>query len=153
MRVLLLPALVSAGFLSTACSAQTAATATTAAVPAPIVTPLAKGTTTVTGQPLKLPRDKAEYSAVLVVIPPGGATNVHRHTWSRFAYVEQGPIRLINHDTGQTFDFQTGAVIAESVGQWHEGRAIGPNSVRLIVFDLVPPGAANVEAQTGSVEK
>ena len=148
-KSLIVTALIAGGLASAGC-AQTVATA---APPAPVVTPLAKGTTTVTGQPLKLPAGGAEYSVVLVVIPPGGATNVHRHPWSRFAYVEQGPIRLINHDTGQTFDFQTGSVIAESIGQWHEGRAIGPNPVRLIVFDLTPPGSANVEAQQGAAEK
>ena len=79
-------------------------------------------------------------------IPAGGATSVHQHPWSRFAYVEKGRLRVINHDTGEAKDFRPGEVLSEAVGQWHEGRAIdGP--VRLIVFDVVPPGVTNVTAE------
>jgi quercetin dioxygenase-like cupin family protein len=115
--------------------------------PAPVVTPLLQTQTTVSGQPLKLPSAATELTATIVTIAPGGATPIHRHPWSRFAYVEQGPLRLINHDTGKTVDFQSGSVIVESVGQWHEGRALGPKPAKLIVFDLAPPGGPNAELQ------
>jgi len=115
--------------------------------PAPILKPLLQTQTTVSGQPLKLPPAAAELTATIVTIAPGGATPIHRHPWSRFAYVEQGPLRLINHATGKTVDFQSGSVIVESVGQWHEGRALGPKPAKLIVFDLAPPGAATTEPQ------
>lgn len=59
---------------------------------------------------------------------------------------KKGHLRVINHDTGEVKDFRPGEVLSEAVGQWHEGRAIeGP--VRLIVFDIVPPGVTNVSAQ------
>lgn len=80
--------------------------------------------------------------AAAVEIPAGGSTPIHQHPWSRFVYVERGPLRVVNHDTGKTRDFQSGQVIPEVVAQWHEGRAIaGP--VRVIVIDLVPPGVNN----------
>ena len=111
-----------------------------------VTTPILRTRLTSSNQPLKLPRGDAELVAVTVDIPAGGATSVHQHPWSRFAYVEKGRIRVINHDTGEARDIRPGEVLSEAVGQWHEGRAIdGP--VRLIVFDIVPPGVTNVTAR------
>jgi quercetin dioxygenase-like cupin family protein len=112
--------------------------------PSPVVTPILQTTVTSSGQPLKLPGGKVELDAVYVTIPPGGATSLHRHPWSRFAYVEQGRIRVENRDTGQAADFEAGSVIVEAVNQWHVGRTLGPDPVKLVVFDLVPPGTTNV---------
>jgi quercetin dioxygenase-like cupin family protein len=107
-----------------------------------ITTPIVRTRLTSSGQPLKLPKGEAELVAVTVDIPAGGATSVHKHPWSRFAYVATGSLQVINHDTGQSKIFRAGEVLSEAVGQWHEGRTIsGP--VRLIVFDIVPPGMAN----------
>ena len=111
-----------------------------------VTTPILRTRLTSSNQPLKLPQGDAELVAVTVDIPAGGATSVHQHPWSRFAYVEKGRIRVINHDTGEARDFRPGEVLSEAVSQWHEGRAIdGP--VRLIVFDIVPPGVTNITAQ------
>lgn len=116
--------------------------------PMPAVPPLGSSppvrtATTISGQPLKLPQGPAEMISARVVIPAGGATPIHQHPWSRFVYVEQGPLRVVNHDTGQSRDFPSGTVLPEVVAQWHEGRAIaGP--VTIIVIDLVPPGASNM---------
>ena len=111
-----------------------------------VTTPILRTRLTSSNQPLRLPQGDAELVAVAVDIPSGGATSIHRHPWSRFAYVEKGHLRVINYDTGEAKDFRSGEVLSEAVGQWHEGRAVyGP--VRLIVFDIVPPGVTNVSAQ------
>lgn len=65
------------------------------------------------------------------------------HPWSRFVYVERGSLRVHNHYTGASLDFQAGQVLPEVVAQWHEARALGNAPVRLIVIDLVPPGVNN----------
>jgi quercetin dioxygenase-like cupin family protein len=105
------------------------------------VTPILRTRRTISGQPLKLPQGEAEMVAISVDIPPGGALPIHQHPWSRFFYVERGTLRVVNHDTGSSMDFKAGQVQAEAVGQWHEGRAVGEGPVRVIVIDLVPPGA------------
>jgi hypothetical protein len=33
---------------------------------------------------------------------------------------------------------------AEAVDQWHEGSVVGDEPVRLIIFEILPPGVANV---------
>ena len=101
--------------------------------------------TTVSGQPLRLPQGKAEMVAYTVDIPANGLTTVHQHPWSRFVYVERGPLTVTDQSTGQTHSFQTGQVFGEVVAQWHQGHAPGPQGARLVVIDLVPPGVTNMK--------
>ncbi|HEV2078810.1 MAG TPA: rhodanese-like domain-containing protein [Allosphingosinicella sp.] len=109
----------------------------------PVITPIMRSARTISGQPLRLPKEEAEVAAAAVHIPAGGALPIHRHPWSRFVYVERGSLRVHNHDTGASLDFQAGQVLPEVVAQWHEARALGSGPVRLIVIDLVPPGVNN----------
>ena len=111
-----------------------------------VTTPILRTRLTSSNQSLRIPQGDAELVAVAVDIPAGGATSIHQHPWSRFAYVEKGELRVLNHQTGESRDFKPGEVLSEAVGQWHEGRATsGP--VRLIVFDIVPPGVTNTVAR------
>jgi hypothetical protein len=48
--------------------------------------------------------------------PPNGHTTVHKHPWSRFVYVERGPLWVTNFHRHKTDEFQTGQVFAEAVG-------------------------------------
>jgi quercetin dioxygenase-like cupin family protein len=116
-----------------------------------VSTPIVRTDKTISGQFLKLPPGKAEVAAAAIEIPPGGATAIHQHPWTRIVYVERGPVRIINHDTGENRDFQSGEIIPEVVAQWHEGRATGPASARLIVIDLVPPGVNNTVMAPGKM--
>lgn len=104
---------------------------------------VARTALTVSGQPLRLPQGRSEMIASVVDIAAGGSTVIHQHPWSRLAYVERGPLRVVNQDTHQVSELQTGQAFAEAVGQWHQGFAPGPNGARLIIFDLVPAGEAN----------
>jgi quercetin dioxygenase-like cupin family protein len=112
-------------------------------------TPLLRSRTTVSGQPLKLPQGEAELVATAVDIPRGGRLPTHQHPWSRFVYVERGSIRVLNRDTGVATVLTRGQVLPEAVGQWHEATALGRKGVRLIVIDLVPPGATNLVPAPG----
>ena len=78
-------------------------------------------------------------------LPPGGVVPLHRHRWQRYAYVEKGRIRMIVPETGLDRVSEPGEIIAEPRGQWHEGRVVGDEPVRLIVFEQVPPGESNME--------
>jgi quercetin dioxygenase-like cupin family protein len=137
-----------AGFailLITACAPGASSALRPSAMPNSVSTPIVRTARTVSGQPLKLPQGTAEMVAAAVEIPANGMTNIHQHPWSRFVYVERGPVRIINHDTGETQEFKTGDTFAEVVAQWHEGRAPGPRGARLVVIDLVPPGVTNMK--------
>jgi quercetin dioxygenase-like cupin family protein len=120
---------------------------TVAAPTKPVTTQLVRTGRTISDQPLKLPQGPAEVAAAAIEIPAGGATPIHQHPWSRFVYVERGPVRIVNHDTGRTQDFQAGTLLPEVVSQWHEARALTA-PVRLIVIDVVPPGVNNTVMQS-----
>ena len=122
-----------------------ASTATSGAQPNATSKEIVRTATTVSGQALRLPQGKAEMVATTVDIPANGLTTVHQHPWSRFVYVERGPLRVTDQDSGQIHSFQTGQVFAEVVAQWHQGHAPGPEGARLVVIDLVPPGVTNMK--------
>ena len=98
---------------------------------------------TLSGQPLRFGQAGAQVVAFATNFPANGRTTFHKHPWSRFVYVERGPLWVTNFDRHKTDEFQTGQAGAEAVGEWHQGHA-GPKGARLIVFDLVPPGTVNV---------
>lgn len=110
---------------------------------APKITPIIRTSRTISDQPLRLPQGESEIVASAVDIPAGGSLPIHLHPWSRFVYVERGRLRVINHDTGSSKEFDAGQVLPEVVAQWHEARSHGGEPVRLIVIDLVPPGVNN----------
>jgi quercetin dioxygenase-like cupin family protein len=140
--------LVMIGLVATGCAATTSSQVTKVAGPAPmgqsVSTPIVRTATTLSGQPLHLPQGAAEMVASAVDIPAGASTSIHQHPWSRFVYVEKGPLRITNQDTGQVAELQAGQVFPEVVGQWHYGVASGNTPARVIVIDLVPPGATNM---------
>jgi quercetin dioxygenase-like cupin family protein len=123
-----------------------ASTATSTAAPQPNATSteIIRTAVTASGQPLRLPQGKAEMVGYTVDIPADGLTTIHQHPWSRFVYVEHGPLTVTDQDTGRVHRFETGQAFAEVVAQWHQGHAPGPTGARLIVIDLVPPGVTNM---------
>ena len=143
MRPHFLVVALALGACVSASSAQDSAMQPGAAAPASMTTPVVRTALTLSGQPLKLPQGPAEMVAAAVEIPVGGTTTIHQHPWSRFVYVEKGPVRITNQDTGEVKDLEQGTVFAEVVSQWHYGTAPG-STARLIVIDIVPPGVNNM---------
>jgi quercetin dioxygenase-like cupin family protein len=131
--------------LAAACGpAGMAAGETPAASLKSVSNPIVRTAHTLSGQPLRLPQGDSEMVAAAVEIPSGGSTTIHQHRWSRFVYVERGPLRIVNEDTRETHELQTGQAFAEVIAQWHQGFAPGAKGARVIVIDLVPPGETNM---------
>ena len=137
---------LAAPILLVACTpaAQPAAAPTAAAPSQAAVTLLLRASTTVTDQPLALPDGPWEVAVFASELPPGGMLPMHKHPWPRYAYVERGRLRVRYEAAGLVREFGPGEAVVEAVDQWHEGEAIGPDPVRLIVLDQLPPGAVNV---------
>ncbi len=56
---------------------------------------------------------------------------------------------MTNLDTGATWTLAAGQALVEVLDQWHEAQAIGPDPLRLIVIDHVPPGGVNMIMRDG----
>ena len=115
-----------------------------AAPPRANVTVAARASATITGQPLAMPPSPFEAVVSITELPPGGVLPMHRHPWPRYAFVDRGRISVSYEAAGFTREFGPGEAVVEAIDQWHEGRVVGSEPVRLIVFDQAPPGVSNV---------
>jgi quercetin dioxygenase-like cupin family protein len=115
-----------------------------AATPAPRITVATRANATITGQPLGLPPSPWETVISVTDLPPGGVLPMHKHPWPRYAYVDRGRLSVTYEAAGLTREFGPGEAVVEAIDQWHEGRVVGTQPVRLIVLDQLPPGATNV---------
>ena len=112
-----------------------------------VVTPLADRTTTASGQPITLPQKNVEVQVSAYQIAPGATLPVHKHPFPRYAYVEQGTLKVTNVETGASNTYKTGDFIIEMIGQWHQAINIGTDPVKLLVIDQVEQGAKNTILQ------
>lgn len=101
-----------------------------------------RGARTETGQPLAWPSGPLEVVVSVTDLPPGAALPMHKHPWPRYAYVERGRIE-VRYEGGAARQFGPGDVLIEAIDTWHYGQAIGPEPVRIVVIDHVPPGQTN----------
>ena len=101
------------------------------------------GTTTNSGQPIKLPQGNVEVVVWMYDIPAGAKLAVHKHPYQRYAYVLQGTLQVTDVQNGRNFEYKPGDFIIEMVDGWHYGANNGKDAVRLLVIDQVEPGKAN----------
>ncbi|RWH71050.1 cupin domain-containing protein [Mesorhizobium sp.] len=112
-----------------------------------VVTPLASKTTTASGQPITLPQKNVEVQVSSYQIAPGAILPVHKHPFPRYAYVEQGTLKVTNVETSAANTYKTGDFIVEMIGQWHQATNTGTDPVKLLVIDQVKQGAKNTILQ------
>lgn len=98
---------------------------------------------TMSGQPLTRPPTPFQLAVTQLRLDPGHVIPCHRHTFPRYVYVQQGNLRVTNHDNGKVYNFSTGQVAVESIGQWHEGLVTSTGPTILVAFEQVPPGQDN----------
>jgi quercetin dioxygenase-like cupin family protein len=148
MKRLSLLAVLSAAVLAAAapCHADSHGASPNAAagVKAPVtVRPVLSTTTTASGQPIVLPQKDAQVIVSTYEIAPGAVLPVHKHPFPRYALVQAGLLRVTNADTGKSDDYKPGDFIVEVVDQWHYGTNTGPDTVKLLVIDMVEKGQSN----------
>ena len=85
------------------------------------------------GQPLQYPAGDAEVTGMLIEIAPGGETGWHLHPVPSFGMVVQGELEVSLKD-GRTKRMKAGDALAEVVNTAHNGRNVGTEAVKLVVF-------------------
>lgn len=96
------------------------------------VKPLLKTTTTSIGQPISYPKS-AEVTALEVEIAPGKETGWHSHPVPGYGYIISGSV-VIEMEGGEQFTFHAGDAFVEVINTSHNGKNLGPDPVRILVF-------------------
>jgi quercetin dioxygenase-like cupin family protein len=97
---------------------------------------LKKTSVTGNGRKITYPQtDKAEVTAMTVELAPGAETGWHRHPVPVYAYVISGKLSVELGD-GKYLSFNTGDAVIEVVNTLHNGKNVGTEPVKLVVFYL-----------------
>lgn len=97
------------------------------------VTPLLKTTSSWDSKPIVYPSGTAEVTGLLIEIAPGAETGWHEHPVASFAYILSGTLEVTRR-TGEVKLLKAGDALAEVVNTQHNGRAVGDEPVKLVVF-------------------
>lgn len=97
------------------------------------VTPLLKTTTSWDGKPIVYPKGPGEITASIVEIAPKAETGWHEHPVPALGYIMDGELEL-RLATGAVKILHPGDVLPESVDVLHNGRNIGEEPVKILVF-------------------
>ena len=104
------------------------------------VTQLLKTTTSWDGKQIVFPKGQGEVTTLIVEIAPEAETGWHEHPVPSFAYIMAGELKL-TLVTGEIKFLHAGDVLPESVGVLHNGRNIGKEPVKILVFYMGEVGA------------
>ncbi|HSM96635.1 MAG TPA: cupin domain-containing protein [Rhizomicrobium sp.] len=123
-----------------ALAAMAAASAAHAAdAPRISVAPLARTSTTITGEKIDVPSNPEVVSSI-ATFPPGAELPIHKHPYPHYVYVLEGNLTVFNVDTGKSFVAKQGQFIVETNASWHYGKNEGTVPVKLLVIDQLPAG-------------
>ena len=102
-----------------------------------------KTTTDGIGQPHHyLQTDKPEVTVAHIDFPPGSETGWHFHRVPVYAYVMQGTIQ-VSLEGGRMLTFTQGQPFVEVIGTPHNGRNVGQDTLKLLVFYTGEVGRPN----------
>ncbi len=69
---------------------------------------------------------------------------MHKHPYLRYDYVLEGRLQVTNFVTGKVDVVGAGQFVVDPINQWHQGKALGGERVRLLVIDTAPAGQSNL---------
>lgn len=108
-------------------------------------TPLLQATTTWAGQPLEIPQGPVAVTAMEIRLAPGAETGWHSHPVPSMAYILDGELEITLED-GRKQRASKGQALVEVAELIHNGRNVGTEPVRLVVFYVAPPDTALSQA-------
>lgn len=94
---------------------------------------LLQTTRTNIGQPIAYPRHGTpEITTMIVTIPPGGATVLHKHPVPVVGYILEGELE-VRAAGGKVNRYKAGDSLVEALNHAHAGTNIGTTPVRILV--------------------
>lgn len=94
---------------------------------------LLETTTTWSGEDITYPDGVAKITVLKIEIEPGAETGWHHHPVPSFAYIIQGELEITLED-GKKITARAGEAIAEVTNRIHNGKNIGNEILKLVVF-------------------
>lgn len=101
---------------------------------------------TMSDQPITIQQENLEIAVSHYTVLPGAILPMHRHQFPRFGYILRGELTVTHTGTNTSHRLKEGGFAVESIGEWHEGENTGSLPLEILVIDLMPAGAANLEA-------
>jgi quercetin dioxygenase-like cupin family protein len=109
-------------------------------------TPVLSASATILGQPIAYPGGDPHVTAVIVTLPPGASTGLHRHDVPLFGYMLEGELTVAYHHPDDTVTRRTylpGEALIEAIGTPHNGRNTGNGDVRILAVFIGAEGIPN----------
>ena len=106
------------------------------------VQPIARTSTTITGEKIDVPSNP-EVTTSIATFPPGAELPIHKHPYPHYVYVLEGNLTVFNVDTGKSFVAKQGQFVVETNANWHYGKNEGGVPVKLLVIDQLPAGVTS----------
>jgi len=106
------------------------------------VQPIARTSTTITGEKIVVPPNPDVVTSI-ATFPPGAELPVHKHPYPHYVYVLEGNLTVFNVDTGKSFVAKQGDFVVETNANWHYGKNEGTVPVKLLVIDQLPAGVTS----------
>jgi len=108
------------------------------------VTSVMKSSTTISGQTIEYPKtEKAEITALMIVLQPGKESGPHLHPMPTYVHVLEGTLTVEAED-GSRQTFEAGKGFLESVNVSHNGKNLGDMPVKFLVVFVGERGQPNV---------
>jgi quercetin dioxygenase-like cupin family protein len=108
------------------------------------VTSVMKASTTISGQTIEYPKtEKAEITALMIVLQPGKESGPHLHPMPTYVHVLEGTLTVEAED-GSRQTFEAGKGFLESVNVSHNGKNLGDMPVKFLVVFVGERGQPNV---------
>ena len=134
-------ALLLGALLITGACAQTTPPPASAASVAPVLATAE----TILGQPIAYPTAlPANITAVILTLPPGVSTGLHRHPVPLFGYMLEGELTVTYEGAGER-TYRPGDALMEAIGTPHDGRNTGTVDVRILAVAIGAEGIPNSE--------
>jgi len=93
--------------------------------------PFEKPSATILGQPYTYPKGAPAVSLFMIELPPGKATNLHKHQIPLIAYVISGSVEVDYGSKGKR-TITAGQGYVEAIDWCHVGRAVGKQPATLL---------------------
>src|SRR6478752_9319616 len=108
------------------------------------VSPVMKGSTTISGQRIEYPHsNKPEITAVVIQIQPGKESGRHMHPVPTYVHILEGTL-TVEFEDGSRQAFKAGSGFLEVVNTWHNGKNLGEVPVRFLVVFAGEEGQPNL---------